>query len=151
MLAIMHTESAFNPYAVSNRQAIGLMQIVPRSAGHEVYRFLKGRRGTPSHEFLFNPENNIKYGAVYLYMLGNQYFGEVSDKAARQMCVIAAYNGGPNAVLRMFHPNREEAIDRINSMTPQEVYTALTKDMPFAETRKYVELVLGRIRYYSSY
>jgi Soluble lytic murein transglycosylase and related regulatory proteins (some contain LysM/invasin domains) len=151
MLAIMHTESGFNPYAVSNRQAIGLMQIVPRSAGIEVYSYLKGRRGKPSHETLFNPENNILYGAVYLHMLSNNYFGSVANEASRQMLTIAAYNGGPNAVLRLFAAKPDRAVARINRMSPQAVYRALTVDMPFAETRRYVQLVLGRIRYYSSY
>lgn len=151
MLAIMHTESGFNPYAVSNRQAIGLMQIVPRSAGIEVYSFLKGKRGKPSHETLFNPEKNIHYGAVYLHMLSRNYFGGVTNEASRQMLTIAAYNGGPNAVLRLFATKPDRAVARINRMSPQAVYRALTVDMPFAETRRYVRLVLGRIKYYSSY
>lgn len=150
MLAIMHTESNFNPFAVSPSQAVGLMQIVPSTAGNEVYRYLMGTQGTPSLETLFTPEHNIKYGAVYLHLLGRRYFGSVSNAASRQMCVIAAYNGGPNAVFRMFDSDQNSALARINSMTPEQVYAALTTGMPSAETRRYVETVMNRIRSYSS-
>ena len=150
MLAIMHTESNFNPFAVSPSQAVGLMQIVPNTAGNEVYRYLMGTHGTPSMETLFSPEDNIKYGAIYLHLLGQRYFAGVASAASRQMCVIAAYNGGPNAVLRMFDPDPSAAIARINSLTPEQVYSALTTDMPSSETRRYVELVIGRMRSYSA-
>ncbi|MCS5932560.1 transglycosylase SLT domain-containing protein [Klebsiella pneumoniae subsp. pneumoniae] len=36
ILAIMQTESSFNPYAVSHADAMGLMQVVQHSAGRDV-------------------------------------------------------------------------------------------------------------------
>lgn len=150
MLAIMHTESNFNPFAVSPNQAVGLMQIVPDTAGNEVYRFLMGTQGTPSMETLFSPEDNIKYGAIYLHLLGRRYFGGVANTASRQLCIIAAYNCGPNAVLRLFDTNQDAAVDRINSLTPEQVYSALTTDMPSEQTRRYVEVVMSRLRSYSA-
>jgi membrane-bound lytic murein transglycosylase C len=150
MLAIMHTESNFNPFAVSPNQAVGLMQIVPDTAGNEVYRYLMGTHGTPSVETLFSPEFNIKYGATYLHLLGRRYFAGVINTASRQLCVIAAYNGGPNAVLRMFDPDPELALERINSLTAKEVYSALTTGMPSEETRRYVEIVMARLKDYSA-
>ena len=149
VLAIMHTESGFNPYAVSQSQAVGLMQIVPYTAGNEVYRYLMGTQGTPSLETLFSPEDNISYGTAYLHLLGRRYFGGVRDSASRQMCMIAAYNGGPNAVLRLFDSDPGLAVSRINDLSPTQVYTALTTEMPNMETRRYVELVLGRMQNYS--
>lgn len=151
VLAIMHTESNFNPFAVSPRSAVGLMQIVPDTAGNEVHRFLMGTWGSPSIETLFTPEHNIRYGAAYLHLLGRRYFGEVTNPASRQMCMVAAYNGGPGAVMRLFAANPAEALDKINALTPSEVYTLLTTEMPNMETRRYVELVLARIRDYSAY
>ena len=150
MLAIMHTESNFNPFAVSPNQAVGLMQIVPDTAGNEVYRYLMGTQGTPSMETLFSPEHNIKYGAIYLHLLGRRYFGGVTNAASRQLCIIAAYNSGPNAVLRLFDPNPDAAVVRINALTPEQLYAALTTDMPSPETRRYVEVVMDRLRSYSS-
>ena len=46
--AIMRTESSFNPYAVSPANAYGLMQVVPATAGRDVFRLVHGRRGQPS-------------------------------------------------------------------------------------------------------
>ena len=148
VMAIIHTESNFNPFAVSRSQAVGLMQIVPETAGNEVYRYLTGVQGKPNLETLFTPEHNIKYGTIYLHLLIRRYFGNVINPSSRQMCAIAAYNGGPGAVLRLFHSDQDAAISRINSMTPEQVYKALTTEMPNAETRRYVDLVLGRMRHY---
>jgi membrane-bound lytic murein transglycosylase C len=151
VLAIMHTESNFNPYAVSRSQAIGLMQIVAETAGNEVHRYLTGLPGNPSQELLFSPEHNIRYGTTYLHLLGRHYFGGVINPRSRQMCVIAAYNGGPGAVLRAFDSDRSKAISRINTLSPDEVYKILTTDLPHAETRRYVDLVLARMQSYSAY
>lgn len=149
ILAIMHTESDFNPFAVSRSQAIGLMQVVPHTAGTEVYRYLTGIAGKPTAESLFTPETNIKYGSTYLYLLSYRYFGYVYNISSRQFCMMAAYNAGPGAVLRMFHPDRNRALERINAMSPSQVYAALTSRMPSSETRRYVELVTDRMRMYS--
>ena len=151
IMAIMHTESNFNPYAVSRSQAVGLMQIVPATAGHEVYRYLTGLPGKPSPEILFSPEHNIKYGTIYLHLLSRYYFGNVANPRSRQMCMIAAYNGGPGAVLRLFDADQDAAVSRINSLSPDSIYKMLTTEMPNAETRRYVDLVLGRMQNYASY
>jgi membrane-bound lytic murein transglycosylase C len=45
ILAIMQTESSFNPYAVSRSDALGLMQVVQHSAGRDVFR-AQGKSGT---------------------------------------------------------------------------------------------------------
>ena len=151
VLAIMHTESNFNPNAVSRSQAIGLMQIVAETAGNEVHRYLTGLPGNPSQALLFSPEHNIRYGATYLHLLGRHHFGGVINPRSRQMVVIAAYNGGPGAVLRTFDSDRSRAIARINSLTPDEVYKILTTNLPHAETRHYVDLVLARMQTYAAY
>ena len=151
VLAIMHTESNFNPHAVSRSQAIGLMQIVAETAGNEVHRYLTGLPGNPTQEMLFSPEHNIRYGTTYLHLLDRHHFGGVINPRSRQMCVIAAYNGGPGAVLRTFDRDRSKAIARINALSPDEVYKILTTDLPHAETRRYVDLVLARMQSYAAY
>ncbi|MDL2291259.1 transglycosylase SLT domain-containing protein [Desulfovibrio sp. OttesenSCG-928-F20] len=149
VLAIMHTESNFNPFAVSPSMAVGLMQIVPDTAGHEAHQYLTGSFSAPSLDLLFSPEHNIRYGTTYLHLLARRYFGGVHNSRSRQMCMIAAYNGGPGAVLRLFDPyDQDAAVARINAMSPDQIYAALTRDMPNAETRRYVELVLDRMRSY---
>ncbi|MCP5586651.1 transglycosylase SLT domain-containing protein, partial [Klebsiella pneumoniae] len=56
ILAIMQTESSFNPYAVSRSDALGLMQVVQHSAGKDVFR-AQGKSGTPSRSYLFDPQS----------------------------------------------------------------------------------------------
>ncbi|MFC1814544.1 murein transglycosylase domain-containing protein [Thermodesulfobacteriota bacterium] len=101
LYAIMKTESDFNPYALSHAPAFGLMQIVPATAGRDVSIYLE-KEGLPSDKFLFNPENNIKYGATYLHLLNYKYFKEINNPVSREYCVIAAYNTGAGNVLRTF-------------------------------------------------
>lgn len=141
--AIMRTESAFNPKAVSIANALGLMQVVPHTAGGEVHAFLTGKRGIPKKELLFTPEHNIQYGTAYLYLLNNRHFKDVSNPISRELCMIAAYNGGPNAVLRSFNRHdRDKALAKINSLTPEELYDTLVRNLPSQETRDYVVKVV---------
>ena len=145
----MQAESNFNPFAVSHQQALGLMQVVPATAGGEVYAYLTGFRGQPSADLLLQPETNIQYGTTYLHLLSSRYFHGVFNKTSRELCVIAAYNGGPGAVIRLFGTGTEDAAIAINALTPEEVYTTLTSKMPSQETRQYVSIVLGHARNYS--
>ncbi len=140
--AVMRTESNFNPYAVSASNALGLMQVVPESAGGEAHAFLTGSRGVPDAGLLFSPEENIRYGAAYLHLLLSRHFNGVEDAASRELCAIAAYNGGPGAVLRVFDKDRGAAIAAINALSPGEVYQVLKTSMPTEESRRYVDKVL---------
>ena len=146
--AIMQAESNFNPFAISSQQAMGLMQVVPATAGGEVYAYLTGFSGQPSPEQLLQPEFNIQYGTAYLHLLSKRYFNRVLNTTSRDLCVIAAYNGGPGAVVRLFGTTPDDAAMAINALTPTEVFKALTSKMPSQETRQYVSTVLGHARDY---
>ena len=146
--AIMRTESAFNPFAVSNAGALGLMQLVPESAGNEVHAYLTGKAGRPTTKMLFNPENNIEYGSAYLHLLATRYFATVSNTASRELCMIAAYNAGPRAVLRVFGTSPEASISAINALSPEALFKTLSRKMPAEETRQYVGKVLANINSY---
>ncbi|WP_462324233.1 murein transglycosylase domain-containing protein [Desulfoplanes sp.] len=143
MYAIMKTESDFNPFAVSHVPAYGLMQIVPATAGQDVSGFLDDNQGVPSRDFLFEPGNNIRYGAAYLHILNYKYLAKITDPVSREYCVIAAYNGGAGSVLRTFSKNRDRAPAKINRMHPGEVYKTLVADLPALETRRYVQKVVS--------
>ena len=79
--AVISAESGYNPAAVSNKGAVGLMQLMPETAQ---------RYGV---ENSFDPEQNIRGGTKYLsYLL--QLFDNNSKLA------VAAYNAGENAVIR---------------------------------------------------
>ena len=148
ILAIMHTESNFSPSALSAGNAMGLMQVVPETAGEEAHNYLTGTRAIPNAQTLFNPESNIRYGATYLYLLDRFHFGSIVNPVSRQLCVIAAYNGGPGAVQRVFDQEKDVATAKINSLSSDAVYEALTGRMPTAESRLYVDKVL---RHYFNY
>ncbi|MBW2631606.1 MAG: membrane-bound lytic murein transglycosylase MltC [Deltaproteobacteria bacterium] len=140
--AIIKTESDFNPYAVSNAPAFGLMQIVPTTAGQDVHRFLNNADGLPSREFLLNPGNNIQYGTAYLHILHYKYLSDIQDPVSREYCVIAAYNTGAGNVLRTFDSNRNRAPQRINKLGPLQVFKTLQTRLPHDEARRYLAKVM---------
>lgn len=79
--AVISAESGYNPSAVSNKGAVGLMQLMPETAR---------RYGV---ENSFDPEQNIRGGTKYLsYLL--QLFDNNLELA------VAAYNAGEKAVIR---------------------------------------------------
>ncbi|MEH4659656.1 membrane-bound lytic murein transglycosylase MltC [Phytobacter diazotrophicus] len=137
ILAIMQTESSFNPYAVSRSDALGLMQVVQHSAGRDVFR-AQGKSGTPSRSYLFDPESNIDTGTAYLAMLNNVYLSGITNPTSRRYAVITAYNGGAGSVLRVFSSDKVQAANIINTMAPGDVYSTLTTRHPSAESRNYL-------------
>ncbi|NOH80165.1 membrane-bound lytic murein transglycosylase MltC [Vibrio sp. RE86] len=140
--AIIKTESSFNPYAVSWANAYGLMQVVPKTAGKDVFKLVKKKSGQPSPEYLFNPENNIDTGTAYFYILKNRYLKDVNHPLSLEYSMISAYNGGTGGVLNTFNRNdRKRAMRDLNSLQPNQVYWALTKKHPNAEARRYLEKV----------
>ncbi|WP_445611285.1 membrane-bound lytic murein transglycosylase MltC [Hafnia alvei] len=140
ILAIMQTESSFNPYAVSGSDALGLMQVVQHTAGKDVF-VQKGKWGTPSRSYLFDPENNIDTGTAYLAILQNNYLGGIQNPTSRRYAVITAYNGGAGSVLRVFSSDRNRAVSIINQLTPGDVYETLTNKHPSGESRRYLHKV----------
>ncbi|MFH0223376.1 membrane-bound lytic murein transglycosylase MltC [Vibrio furnissii] len=139
--AIIKTESSFNPYAVSWANAYGLMQVVPKTAGRDVFKLVKNRAGEPTPEYLFNPENNIDTGTAYFYILKNRYLRDVRNPTSLEYSMISAYNGGTGGVLNTFSRDRQRAMRDLNALQPNQVYWALTKKHPNAESRRYLEKV----------
>ncbi len=154
IFAIIKIESSFNPYAVSSAPAYGMMQLVPTSGGREAYRKAKGEDVSPSKEYLFDAENNIELGSTYLgVLLNDSPLRQIQNPVSREYCAIAAYNTGPSNVFRAFSTltgkaRQADALDRINSMQPNEVFEALRTKLPYEETRGYiVKAVEAKKRY----
>ena len=78
-MAFIAVESGFNPNATSNKNAQGLMQLIPATAA----RF--------NVKNAYDPEQNIKGGLAYLQWLLTYFEGDVR-------LVAAAYNSGENTV-----------------------------------------------------
>ena len=157
IMAIIHTESAFNPKAISTFRraggrvghAYGLMQLVPYSGGKEAYEFLGGR-GEPSPAILFDPEKNIELGIAYLHKLKHYHFAGVLDLQNRRCLITAGYNTGPNNVARAFGGRRQvnAVIPQINAMPPDRLYAHLLYNLPYYETRDYLRKVQERVGLY---
>lgn len=124
--AVMRVESDFNRYAISSKGARGLMQLMPETAKWAAE--LMGIDGFDLEQ-LFDPEINIAIGVWYLSTLRQQFEGDT-------VLALAAYNGGRTNVLRWL---REEAWSG-------EVETV--QDIPFPETRGYVQKVLHTYQWY---
>lgn len=113
--AVIYSESKFSD-ATSSAGARGLMQITPEAA-KEIERLSGGT--TFRLDDLSDPEINIRYGTFLLRELLDRYQG---DEAA----ALAAYNAGPG--------NADEwGGSDLN-----------VSDIPFPETRAYVEEVLEK-------
>ena len=142
ILAIMEVESAFNPQARSQSNALGLMQIMRSTAGRDVNELIDNKATNPTEQELLDPENNIRMGVGYLSLLKNLYFSQVENEGVRELLMISSYNGGLNSVLKLFDRNPDVAVSKINQMTPQQVYQTLRHQHPAQETRNYLQKVL---------
>ncbi|WP_420744781.1 membrane-bound lytic murein transglycosylase MltC [Photobacterium damselae] len=140
--AIVKTESSFNPFAVSHAGAYGLMQVIPKTAGADVFNLVKNKPGIPTKEYLFDPANNIDIGTAYFYILKNRYLKNVQHPTTKHYTMISAYNGGTGGVLATFDPDRDRAMNQINQLNPDQVYWALTNKHPKEEARRYLQKVL---------
>lgn len=130
VLAIMREESWFDKQAVSRSGARGVMQLMPFTA-RWVSKQL--RQDYKNDENLFDADININFGAWYLSYLKKRFNGNI-------VLMIAAYNAGPEAVIRWVNGNGDGDGDG----DTDEFIEAI----PYNETKGYVKRVL---RSYAEY
>jgi len=145
--SVIQVESNYDPYAVSPKGALGLMQLIPATAR---------RFGVTN---AFNPADNIQGGAKYLRYLLELYNGDYP-------LALAAYNAGEGAVARYGgvppYAETREYLVRVGKQLeksmagqapPKPVEAAQTQPADVAPVRSHIEEVIqpdGRVRYVST-
>lgn len=87
VMAVIHVESAYNPFAISHVGALGLMQVMPMTGAEVAERIGVPWRG---RQTLFDPEANVRIGVAYLK--------ELLDRYGSVRVALAAYNWGPGRI-----------------------------------------------------
>ncbi|MGL4859208.1 MAG: murein transglycosylase, partial [Enterobacteriaceae bacterium] len=127
-MAIARQESAWNPKAQSSAGAMGLMQLMPKTATSIAKMY--GLDDYTHVSQLTNPETNIKVGTTYL---GHVY--HLFDQ--NRIFAAIAYNAGPSRVNRWL----DNSAGRVDAI-------AFIESIPFLETRNYVKNVLAYDLFY---
>ena len=124
--SLIRQESEFNPNAVSRANAVGLMQLLPKT-GKLVAKEVKLRRYNASQ--LYTPAVNMQ--------LGTRYFRGMVDKFGGSFeYALAAYNAGSDRV--------DDWLAQGKYRDPQE----FVESIPFTETREYVQAILRNASVY---
>jgi soluble lytic murein transglycosylase len=130
ILGLMRQESSFDPDIISAAGAIGLMQLMPATA-----RQIAGRgQDTPD---LKNPDENMHLGITYFAGLLRQFNGT-------RPYAIAAYNAGPHRARAWIAANGDASAAGLDAMIDW------IEQIPFAETRNYVQRVLENTAIYAA-
>ena len=150
--AVMETESAFNPKAKSHIPAYGLMQLVPKSGARDAYLYVYKKDKFLDGDYLYKPGNNIELGCAYLAKIRHRYFKTIEDDERAYICVVPAYNTGIGNVAKALvnEPKLKPASQKANSMSPDQLYNKLMKDLKYKEARDYLERVWSRKDKYAS-
>ena len=122
---IIRQESSFERTAVSNAGARGLMQLMPGTA-----RQTAGRVGVPYElgRLTEDPGYNVLLGSHYVSQLMDEWGGNA-------VLVAAAYNAGSGNVRRWLAANGDPR-------SPGADVVRWIEEIPFSETRNYVQRVL---------
>ena len=121
---LIRQESTFQADAVSHANAIGLMQLLPKT-GKLLAKQLKVRY---TKNQLFNPDYNIQ--------LGMRYIANLVQLTGAPEFAAAAYNAG------------EDRIALWKSERQYEEIPEVVESIPFSETRDYVQIVLRNAELY---
>ena len=122
-LAIMREESAFNPRIESFANALGLTQMLVKTARQYSDRPV-------NRETLLDPARNVEVGSRFLSSLLKRYRN-------REPLAISGYNAGEGAVDRWLAERGDLALDEF------------METIPYDETRNYTKRVLASYLTYS--
>ena len=124
VFAVIRKESAYNPSVVSSADAIGLMQLIERTA-----KLNAQEMGIKRFErsMLYDPGTNVMLGSHYLSKLIARYHGQAVP-------AIAAYNAGEHRVDPWLKRNARD--DKTVELD------WFVEDIPIEQTRNYVRRVV---------
>jgi soluble lytic murein transglycosylase len=118
LYAIMRKESGFDPHDVSYADARGLLQMIPPTSAR-----VAAKAGDPFFpDQLYDPEVNVRLGALYIGALYKKFGNEVPLAAG-------AYNAGPRAMTRWCTQHGTHPTDEFIEL------------VAFAQTREYIKRV----------
>ena len=123
--SLIRQESEFNPAAVSNKNAVGLMQLLPR-VGKGVAKQTKLKHFSAPQ--LFTPAINLE--------LGTRYFRSMVDQFGGFEYALAAYNAGDDRVREWQSAGKYRDVQEF------------VESIPFTETREYVEAIMRNANVY---
>ena len=123
--SLIRQESEFNPNAVSNKSALGLMQLLPR-VGKGVAKQEKLKHFSVPQ--LFTPAVNLQ--------LGTRYFRAMVDQFGGFEYALAAYNAGDDRVRDWQAAGKYRDIQEF------------VESIPFTETREYVQAIMRNANVY---
>lgn len=133
ILGLSRQESEFNPHAYSRAGARGLMQLLPSTA--QITARKEGLRYSRT-ALLNDPDYNLIVGSAHLSHLFERFGGS-------RVMTFAAYNAGVTRV--------EEWVERYGDPRAADVDPLdWVEQIPFAETRNYVQRVLENTQVYRS-
>jgi membrane-bound lytic murein transglycosylase MltF len=92
LVAQGYQESGLNQKLVSNKGAVGIMQVLPSTA-----------KGKPLYiKDIRTVDNNVHAGVKYMRYLIDQYFSDPAiDPLNKHLLALAAYNAGPSRVIQL--------------------------------------------------
>ncbi|WP_158971072.1 murein transglycosylase domain-containing protein [Paraglaciecola sp. L3A3] len=153
ILALIETESSFNPMAMSPVPAFGLMQLVPNTAGVDAYEFLYGKKQIVSPAYLFDQNNNLLLGTTYLHLLSKRYLRGIKNQQSKLYCMLASYNTGVGNLAKTFTGKKSInlAVQKINNLQAQQTYEQLMANLPAEETKNYLRKILARKQQYTHF
>jgi soluble lytic murein transglycosylase len=123
--SLIRQESEFNPNAVSNKNALGLMQLLPK-VGKGVAKQQKLKHFSPPQ--LFTPAINLQ--------LGTRYFRSMVDQFGGFEYALAAYNAGDDRVKDWQSAGKYRDVQEF------------VESIPFTETREYVQAIMRNANVY---
>lgn len=123
--SLIRQESEFNPAAISNKNALGLMQLLPRVGKGEAKQVKLHHFSTPQ---LLTPTINIE--------LGTRYFRSLVDEFGGFEYALAAYNAGDDRVKAWQSAGKYRDVQEF------------VESIPFTETREYVQAIMRNANVY---